>query len=69
MSNPSRKKLAIISGIFLIAGFFGIFMGLIVFTIPNFILTSLGVVNISLGIFLGFRVMRKGDKNHLKPRK
>jgi hypothetical protein len=53
---------------FLIAGFWGIFMGLIVFTKPNFILTALGMVNISLGIFLGFRILRK-DKQELNRRK
>ncbi len=63
MNNPSRRKLGIISAVFLVAGFWGIFMGLVVFTKPNFILTALGIVNISLGIFLGFRVLRKDDKS------
>jgi hypothetical protein len=53
---------------FFIAGFWGIFMGLIAFTKPNFILTALGIVNISLGIFLGFRVLKK-DKQELNRRK
>ncbi|MDE1842890.1 exported hypothetical protein [Nitrosotalea sinensis] len=68
MSNPSRRKQSIITVMFLIAGFWGIFMGLIVFTKPNFILTALGMVNISLGIFLGFRILRK-DKQELNRRK
>ena len=37
-------------------------MGLVVFTKPNFILTALGMVNISLGIFLGFKILRMKDK-------
>jgi hypothetical protein len=48
--------------LFLIAGFWGIFMGLIVYSKPNFFLTALGMVNISLGIFLGFRTLRMSDK-------
>ena len=66
MQNPSRRRLGIITVLFLIAGFWGIFMGLIVFTKPNFILTALGMVNISLGIFLGFKVLRMNDKQQLK---
>ena len=69
MQNPSRKRLGIITVLFLIAGFWGIFMGLIVFTKPNFILTALGMVNISLGIFLGFKVLRMNDKQQLKRKK
>ena len=37
-------------------------MGLIFFNKPNFILTALGIVNISLAIFLGFRVLKKEPK-------
>jgi hypothetical protein len=62
MSDPSRRKIGIITVMFLIAGFAGIFMGLSVFTKPNFIVTALGMVNISLGIFLGFRVLRKNKQ-------
>jgi len=62
MPTPSRLKLGIITIVFLIAGSVGIFMGLIVFIKPNFILTALGMVNISLGIFLGFRVLRKNPQ-------
>lgn len=68
MNNPSRRKQVIITAMFFIAGFWGIFMGLIVFTKPNFILTALGMVNISLGIFLGFRILRK-DRQELNRRK
>lgn len=59
MGDPSRRRQLIITIMFFIAGFWGIFMGLIVFVKPNFILTALGMVNISLGIFLGFRVLKK----------
>jgi len=69
MNNPSRRKLGIITVLFLIAGFWGIFIGLIVFTKPNFILTALGMVNISLGIFLGFKVLRMNDKQQVNRRK
>ena len=69
MQNPSRRRLGIITVLFLIAGFWGIFLGLIVFTKPNFILTALGMVNISLGIFLGFKVLRMNDKQQLKRKK
>ena len=68
MSTPSRRKQVIITAMFFIAGFWGIFMGLIVFTKPNFFLTALGMVNISLGIFLGFRILRK-DRQELDRRK
>lgn len=69
MKNPSRRRLGIITILFLIAGFWGIFMGLIVFVKPNFILTALGMVNISLGIFLGFKVLRMNDKQQINKRK
>ena len=68
MNNPTRRRQSIITVMFFIAGFWGIFMGLIVFTKPNFILTALGMVNISLGIFLGFRILRK-DRQELNRRK
>jgi hypothetical protein len=69
MKSPSRRRLGIITVLFLIAGFWGIFMGLIVFVKPNFILTALGMVNISLGIFLGFKVLRMNDKQQINKRK
>jgi hypothetical protein len=68
MNNPTSRKQSIITVMFFIAGFWGLFMGLVVFTKPNFILTALGIVNVSLGIFLGFRVLRK-DKQELNRRK
>jgi hypothetical protein len=43
-------------------------MGLIASTKPNFILTALGMVNVSLGIFLGFRVLRMNRKEMDKRR-
>lgn len=69
MSNPSNRRLGIITVMFFIAGFWGIFMGLIVFTKPNFILTALGMVNISLGIFLGFRILRKNRQKMMDRRR
>ncbi len=59
---PSKKKLRVITIMFLVAGVFGIYIGLFVFPKPNFIPTALGIVNISLGIFLGFRIIKKDDK-------
>ena len=58
-SPPSKTKLRAITIMFLVAGVWGISMGLFVFEKPNFILTALGIVNISLGIFLGFRILKK----------
>ena len=69
VKSPSRRKLGIITVMFLIAGFWGIFIGLIVFTKPNFFLTALGMINISLGIFLGFKVLRMNDKQQINRRK
>jgi hypothetical protein len=69
MGTPSRRKLGIITVIFLAAGVGGIFMGLVVFVKPNFTLTALGMVNISLGIFLGFRVLRKKNTRELNRRR
>ena len=59
---PSKTKLRVITIMFLVAGVWGISMGLFVFEKPNFILTALGIVNISLGIFLGFRIIKKDNK-------
>jgi hypothetical protein len=69
MNSPSRRKLGIITIFFLIGGFWGIFMGLIVFTKPNFVLTALGMVNISLGIFLGFKILRMNNKQQINRKK
>ncbi|MEO9277599.1 MAG: hypothetical protein ABI340_07475 [Nitrososphaera sp.] len=63
---PSKTKLRIITIMFLVAGIWGIFMGLFVFEKPNFILTSLGIVNISLAIYLGFRLLKKDNTNRRK---
>lgn len=63
---PSKTKLRVITIMFLVAGIWGISMGLFVFEKPNFILTALGIVNISLGIFLGFRIMKKDNKAERK---
>ncbi len=67
--SPSRSKLIIITLLFLIAGFWGVFLGLIIFTKPNFILTALGFVNISLGIFLGFKILRMSYTRNIKQKK
>ena len=69
LSNPSIRKLGIITIIFFIGGFWGIFMGLIVYTKPNFFLTALGMVNISLGIFLGFKILRMNAKQQINRKK
>jgi hypothetical protein len=69
LSNPSIRKLGIITIFFFIGGFWGIFMGLIVFTKPNFFLTALGMVNISLGIFLGFKILRMNAKQQINRKK
>ncbi|MGI0059625.1 MAG: hypothetical protein ACREBJ_07635 [Nitrosotalea sp.] len=69
MTAPSNRRLIIITVMFFIAGFWGIFMGLVVFTNPNFILTALGMVNISLGIFLGFRILRRNRRKMMDRRK
>ena len=70
MPNPSPIKLKIISLMFLGAGVWGISMGLFVFQAPNtsFFVTVLGVVNFTLGVFLGFRVLKKNN-NELGKRK
>lgn len=68
-SPPSKTKLRLITIIFLAAGTWGAAMGLFVFQTPNFLVTALGVVNIALGIFLGFRLLRKDDKQIGKRKK
>jgi len=64
MPNPSPLRLKIIALMFLAAGIWGISMGLFVFQAPNtsFFVTVLGVVNFTLGVFLGFRVLRKNNR-------
>jgi len=70
MTNPSPLKLKIIALAFLGAGIWGISMGLFVFQAPNtsFFVTVLGVINFTLGVFLGFRVIRKNN-NEIGKRK
>lgn len=60
MKNPSPQKLKLITIMFFVAGAWGLSIGLFYFTNPSFPLTALGVVNMVLGIFLGFRQLRKG---------
>ena len=69
LNNPSTRKLGIITIFFFVGGFWGIFMGLIVFTKPNFLLTALGMVNISLGIFLGFKILRMNARQQINRKK
>lgn len=66
MKNPSPKKLRAITIIFLVAGAWGVSMGLFYFTNPSFPLTALGIVNLVLGIFLGFRQLKKEDNANLR---
>lgn len=61
MSNPSPQKLRAISIIFLVAGTWGLAIGVFYFKNPSFPLVALGVINLVLGIFLGFRQMQKRD--------
>ncbi|MGI0087773.1 MAG: hypothetical protein ACREBI_07405 [Nitrosotalea sp.] len=69
MANPSPKKLRAISIMFLVAGAWGLSMGMFYFKNPSFPLASLGVINLVLGIFLGFRQMRKSNSDLDKKRK
>lgn len=66
MKNPSPKKLKVITIMFLVAGAWGLSMGIFYFANPSFPLTALGVVNLVLGIFLGFRQLRKDDSSGVK---
>ncbi|MDE1828957.1 MAG: hypothetical protein KGI25_01410 [Thaumarchaeota archaeon] len=66
MKNPSPKKLKTITIMFLVAGAWGLSMGLFYFTNPSFPLTALGVVNLVLGIFLGFRQLRKDNSANIR---
>lgn len=59
MKNPSPQKLKVITIMFFVAGAWGISIGLFYFANPSFPLTALGIVNLVLGIFLGFRQLRK----------
>ncbi len=68
MGNPSPKKLKAITIMFLVAGAWGLSMGMFYFKNPSFPLAALGVVNLVLGIFLGFRQLKKDNsgKNQRK---
>lgn len=66
MANPSPKKLRAISIMFLVAGAWGLSMGIFYFKNPSFPLTALGVINLVLGIFLGFRQLRKDDNTKIR---
>ncbi|MGI0046025.1 MAG: hypothetical protein ACREBB_02390 [Nitrosotalea sp.] len=69
MKNPSSKKLKAISIMFLLAGVWGLVMGIFYFKNPSFPLAALGIVNITLGVFLGFKQMRKGSPELQKNKK
>ncbi|MDE1763138.1 MAG: hypothetical protein KGH88_02705 [Thaumarchaeota archaeon] len=66
MSTPSPQKLKAITIMFLVAGAWGLSMGMFYFKDPNFPLTALGVVNLVLGIFLGFRQLRKDNGSKIR---
>jgi len=59
MKDPTPRKLKMISIMFLLAGLWGLAIGIFYFQQPNFFLTALGLVNLMLGIYLGFRQLRK----------
>ncbi|MDE1826707.1 hypothetical protein DYY67_1352 [Candidatus Nitrosotalea sp. TS] len=69
MSNPSPQKLRAISIMFLVAGAWGLAMGMFYFKNPSFPLAALGVINLVLGIFLGFRQMQKRDSGMYRKKK
>ncbi|MFZ1076052.1 MAG: hypothetical protein WAN47_01325 [Nitrosotalea sp.] len=66
MANPSPQKLRAISIMFLVAGAWGLSMGIFYFKNPSFPLAALGVINLVLGIFLGFRQLRKNDNTKIR---
>ncbi len=61
LGSPSPQKLKAIAIMFFVAGAWGLSMGIFYFKNPSFPLTALGVVNLVLGIFLGFRQLRKDN--------
>ena len=69
MSSPSPQKLRAISIVFLVAGAWGLTMGMFYFKNPSFPLVALGVINLILGIFLGFRQMQKRDSEMSRKKK
>jgi len=58
MGNPTPRKLKLISIMFLVAAVWGIAIGIFYFQQPNFFLTALGIVNLMLGVYLGFRQLK-----------
>lgn len=66
MSGPSPQKLKVITIMFFVAGAWGLSMGIFYFKDPNFPLTALGVINLVLGIFMGFRQMRKDNSSKIR---
>jgi len=66
MTNPSPQKLKAISIMFLVAGAWGLSMGMFYFKNPSFPLAALGVINLVLGVFLGFRQLRKDDNTRIR---
>jgi len=66
MSSPSPLKLKAITIMFFVAGAWGLSMGIFYFKNPNFPLTALGVVNLVLGIFLGFRQLKKSSSTNIR---
>lgn len=66
MSSPSPQKLKVITIMFFVAGAWGLSMGIFYFKDPNFPLTALGIVNLVLGIFMGFRQMRKDNSSKIR---
>ncbi len=66
MKNPSPQKLRAITIMFLVAGAWGLGMGMFYFANPIFPLTALGVVNLVLGILLGFRQLKKDKDTNVR---
>ena len=66
MKNPSPKKLKALTIMFLVAGAWGLSMGMFYFSNPSFPLTALGVVNLVLGIYLGFRQLKKDNSDKIR---
>ncbi|MGI0010948.1 MAG: hypothetical protein ACREAE_06080 [Nitrosopumilaceae archaeon] len=60
VTDASLRKLKFITVLFLGAGIWGISFGLFVFN--SFIVTLLGMVNLTLGVFLGFRIYNRSKK-------
>ena len=60
ITGVSLRKLRFIAILFLGAGMWGISFGLFVFN--SFIVTLLGMVNLTLGVFLGFRILNRSKK-------